>query len=62
MDKDGKKVIRNITTTSTARKGRIAFEMDSIRSPDTLEATNKTSPMGGVARPTVKLTDMMMAK
>ena len=51
-----------ITTTSTARKGRIAFEIDSILSPETEDATKRTSPMGGVARPTVRLTLIMMAK
>ena len=55
-------MIIKITTTSIARKGRIAFEIDSILSPETEDATKRTSPMGGVARPTVKFTLMMMAK
>lgn len=52
----------NITRTSTARNGSMAREMDSTRSPETDEATNNTNPMGGVARPTVKLTDIIIAK
>ena len=44
-----------------ARNGRIAFEIDSIFSPETEEATNSTSPIGGVASPTVRLTLMIIA-
>ncbi len=51
-----------MTAISTARNGRIALAMDSTRSPETLEATNSTSPMGGVARPTVRFTLMIIAK
>ena len=58
----GTYVIRKITTTSTARNGRIAFEIVSTFSPDTDDATNRTNPIGGVARPTVKFTDMIIAK
>ena len=45
-----------------ARNGRIAFEIDSIFSPETEEATKSTSPIGGVASPTVRLTLMIIAK
>ena len=62
MEMAGKYVIRKITAISTAKNGRIAREMVSTRSPDTDEATNKTNPIGGVANPTVRFTDMMMAK
>ena len=58
----GKYVIRKITKTSTAKNGNIAREMASTFTPDTDDATNNTSPMGGVARPTVKLTDIIIAK
>ena len=34
----------------------------STRSPETEEATNKTKPIGGVARPTVRLTLIIIAK
>ena len=62
IDIEGKYVIKNITKTSTAKKGKIAFAIVSTLSPDTDEATNRTNPMGGVANPTVKLTDMIIAK
>ena len=62
IDIEGKYVIKNITKTSTAKKGKIAFAIVSTLSPDTDEATNKTNPMGGVAKPTVKLTDIIIAK
>ena len=55
-------MIRNITIASTAKKGNIAFAIVSTLSPDTDEATKRTSPIGGVANPTVKFTDMMIAK
>ena len=55
-------MIKKITNTSTAKKGRIAREIASIFSPETEDATNKTSPIGGVANPTVKFTDIMIAK
>ena len=58
----GKYVIRNITIASTAKKGNIAFAIVSTLSPDTDEATKRTSPIGGVANPTVKFTDMIIAK
>ena len=58
----GKYVIKNITIASTAKKGSIAFAIVSTLSPDTDEATNKTRPIGGVANPTVKLTDIIIAK
>jgi len=51
-----------MTKISTARNGKMAREIASTFSPETDEATNNTNPMGGVARPTVKLTDMMIAK
>ena len=51
-----------MTKTSTAKKGKIAFAIVSTLSPETEEATNKTNPMGGVAKPTVKLTDIIIAK
>ena len=62
IDIDGKYVIKNMTKTSTAKKGKIAFAIVSTLSPDTDDATNKTNPMGGVAKPTVKLTDIIIAK
>ena len=40
----------------------MARAMVSTFSPETVEATNSTRPMGGVASPTVRLTDMMIAK
>ena len=55
-------MIRNITIASTAKKGNMAFAIVSTLSPDTDEATKRTSPIGGVANPTVKFTDMMIAK
>ena len=55
-------MIRKITKISTARNGRIARAIVSTLSPETEEATKSTSPMGGVASPTVKLTLMMIAK
>jgi len=55
-------VIRKITRISTARNGRMARAIVVTRSPDTAEATNSTSPIGGVASPTVRFTHMMMAK
>ena len=55
-------MIKNITIASTAKKGSIAFAIVSTLSPDTDEATNKTRPIGGVANPTVKLTDIIIAK
>lgn len=58
----GKYVIKKITNTSTAKNGRIAREIASTFTPDTDDATNNTRPMGGVAKPTVKLTDMIIAK
>lgn len=54
--------MRKITKISTAKKGNIAFDMVSTFTPETDEATNRTRPMGGVANPTVKLTDMIIAK
>ena len=51
-----------ITTTSTARNGKIDFAMDSILSPETEEATKRTRPIGGVARPTVRFTLIIIAK
>ena len=62
IDRAGKYVIKNITTISTARKGKIARAIDSTFSPETEEATNNTNPIGGVASPTVRLTDIIMAK
>jgi len=62
IDNAGKKVIKKITKISTAKKGRIAFEIASTLSPETLEATNNTNPIGGVASPTVKLTLIITAK
>ena len=47
---------------STAKKGSIALAIVSTLSPDTDEATKSTSPIGGVANPTVKLTDIIIAK
>ena len=61
MDMAGKYVIKNITIASIAKKGKIAFAIVSTFSPDTDDATNKTSPIGGVANPTVKLTDIIIA-
>ena len=58
----GTYVIKKITITSTSRKGKMAREIASTFSPETELATNNTSPIGGVARPTVRLTLMMMAK
>ena len=40
IDRDGKYVIKNMTKTSTAKKGKIAFAMVSTLSPETDEATN----------------------
>ena len=40
----------------------MALAIVSTLSPDTEEATNNTNPMGGVANPTVKLTDIIIAK
>ena len=54
--------MRKITKISTAKKGNIAFDIVSTLTPDTDEATNSTKPMGGVASPTVKLTDIIIAK
>lgn len=54
--------MRKITKISTAKKGNIAFDMVSTFTPETDEATNRTRPIGGVANPTVKLTDMIIAK
>ena len=51
-----------MTKISTARKGKIALAMDSTFSPETDEATNNTNPIGGVASPTVKFTDIIIAK
>ena len=51
-----------MTIISTAKKGKIALAIVSTLSPETEEATNKTKPIGGVARPTVKLTDIIIAK
>ena len=62
IERDGKYVIKKITMASTAKKGRIAFAIVSTLSPETDDATKSTSPMGGVAKPTVKLTDMIIAK
>ena len=62
IDNDGKYVIRKITIISTAKKGNIAFAIVSTFSPETEDATNKTNPIGGVAKPTVKLTDIIIAK
>ena len=62
IESAGKYVIKKITTTSTARKGRIALAIVSTFSPDTEEATNKTKPIGGVAKPTVRFTDIIIAK
>lgn len=58
----GKNVISKITIISTKRKGIMARVIDSTRSPETEEATNKTNPIGGVASPTVKFTLMIIAK
>jgi len=55
-------VIIKITSISTAKKGNMVLARDSTLTPDMLEATNRTSPIGGVTSPTVKLTDIMMAK
>ena len=44
------------------RKGKIAFAIVSTFSPDTEDATNRTNPIGGVANPTVRFTDIMIAK
>ena len=62
IDIPGKYVIKNITKASIAKKGKIALAIVSTLSPDTDEATNKTRPIGGVANPTVKLTDIIIAK
>ena len=63
IDKAGKYVIKKITITSMRRKGKIAFAIVSTFSPDTEEdATNRTNPIGGVANPTVRFTDIMIAK
>ena len=51
-----------MTIASTAKNGNIAFAIVSTLSPDTEDATNKTRPIGGVAKPTVKLTDIIIAK
>jgi hypothetical protein len=59
---DGKYVIKNITIASTAKNGNIAFDIVSTLSPETEDATNNTKPIGGVAKPTVKLTDIIIAK
>ena len=40
----------------------MARAMFSTRSPETDEATKSTNPIGGVARPTVRLTLIMIAK
>ena len=55
-------MIKNITIASTAKKGNIAFAIVSTLSPETDDATKRTSPMGGVANPTVKLTYIIIAK
>ena len=60
IDNDGKKVIKKITIISTAKKGNIALAIVSTLSPETEVATNKTNPIGGVARPTVKFTDIII--
>ena len=62
MDSAGKNVIKKITKISTARKGKIAFDIVSTLSPETLDATNNTNPIGGVAKPTVRFTLMITAK
>ena len=54
--------MRKITKISIAKKGNIAFDIVSTFTPETDEATNSTKPMGGVASPTVRLTDMIIAK
>ncbi len=59
---DGKYVIKNITIASTTKNGNIAFDIVSTLSPETEDATNNTQPIGGVAKPTVKLTDIIIAK
>ena len=40
----------------------MAFAIVSTLSPDTEEATKSTRPIGGVAKPTVKLTYIIIAK
>ena len=62
MEMAGKKVIKKITIISTKRKGKIARVISSTRSPETDDATKSTSPIGGVANPTVRLTLMIIAK
>lgn len=51
-------MIRN----STAKNGRIALEIFCSGTPDTPEATNKTSPIGGVARPIDKFAHITTPK
>jgi hypothetical protein len=61
-DTSGTKVISKITKISIAKNGSISLTILSIFSPEMLDATNKTNPIGGVANPTVKLTHIMIAK
>jgi hypothetical protein len=61
-DTSGTKVINKITKISTAKKGSISLTILSIFSPEMLDATNNTNPIGGVAKPTVKFTHIMIAK
>jgi hypothetical protein len=58
----GTYVIRKITNISTNKNGIIALAIASTRSPDTDDATKRTNPIGGVARPTVRLTLIIIAK
>jgi hypothetical protein len=62
MEIAGIKVIRKITMISTRRNGKIERVISSTRSPETDDATKSTNPIGGVARPTVKLTLIIIAK
>ena len=43
-----KYVIKNMTKTSTAKKGKMAFAIVSTLSPETEEATNKTNPQAQI--------------
>ena len=58
----GNSVTKMIIVRCTMRYGANSLTMTSIPSPVKLDVTNRISPMGGVANPTVTLMHMMMAK
>ena len=52
---DGKNEIKKMIKNSIAKNGIIAFEICCSGTPETPDATNRTSPIGGVARPIERL-------